>query len=180
MGLDMYLNRSTYVQNWKHMKPEERHSVIVKFNGKDHPYIDLDKITYIEEEVVYWRKANAIHKWFVDNVQDGTDDCRRAYVDIDDLKKLYYLCIQMQEYYAEHGDEGLAEYASECLPTEEGFFFGNTDYEDAEEGVNYYMDTINYTVKKLKPLLDLHDKIIKARDKGERIPFPDYEYRSSW
>ena len=27
------------------------------------------------EEVGYWRKANQIHKWFVDNVQDGVDDC---------------------------------------------------------------------------------------------------------
>lgn len=29
----------------------------------------------IIEQVGYWRKANAIHKWFVDNIQDGEDDC---------------------------------------------------------------------------------------------------------
>ena len=27
------------------------------------------------EEVGYWRKANAIHGWFVRNVQNGKDDC---------------------------------------------------------------------------------------------------------
>lgn len=29
----------------------------------------------IIEEVGYWRKANQIHNWFVENVQDGIDDC---------------------------------------------------------------------------------------------------------
>lgn len=27
------------------------------------------------EDVGYWRKANQIHNWFVQNVQDGEDDC---------------------------------------------------------------------------------------------------------
>ena len=42
-------------------------------------------------EVAYWRKANAIHKWFVDNVQKGKDDCkeyrvtRRNLLDLCDL-----------------------------------------------------------------------------------------------
>ena len=29
----------------------------------------------IIEQVGYWRKANQIHNWFVENVQDGEDDC---------------------------------------------------------------------------------------------------------
>lgn len=29
----------------------------------------------IIQNVGYWRKANQIHRWFVDNVQDGDDDC---------------------------------------------------------------------------------------------------------
>ena len=29
-----------------------------------------------DESFGYWRKANQIHKWFVDNVQGGIDDCR--------------------------------------------------------------------------------------------------------
>lgn len=27
------------------------------------------------EDVGYWRKANQIHNWFVQNVQGGEDDC---------------------------------------------------------------------------------------------------------
>ena len=31
-------------------------------------------------EVAYWRKANAIHGWFVYNIQDGVDDQNEYYV----------------------------------------------------------------------------------------------------
>ena len=59
MGLDMYL--------YRHITPKDG-SVIV--DGKK-----LNNVFQIRQEVAYWRKANAIHKWFVDNVQGGEDDC---------------------------------------------------------------------------------------------------------
>jgi len=31
MGLDMYLYKKTYVQNWEHQTPEQRHTISVKF-----------------------------------------------------------------------------------------------------------------------------------------------------
>ncbi len=30
--------------------------------------------------VAYWRKNNAVHKWFVDNLNNGEDDCQEYYV----------------------------------------------------------------------------------------------------
>ena len=45
-----------------------------------------------EHEVMYWRKANAIHKWFVDNVQGGEDDCREYPVSNDQLIELRDTC----------------------------------------------------------------------------------------
>jgi hypothetical protein len=30
MGLDMYLYKKTYVQNWEHQTPEQRHTISVK------------------------------------------------------------------------------------------------------------------------------------------------------
>ena len=36
----------------------------------------------------YWRKANAVHNWFVDNVQDGNDGCKHYWVSKEDLQKL--------------------------------------------------------------------------------------------
>ena len=77
MGLDMYLNRKKYVGGYKV-------SITKSGNGTE----DIDKVQYLIIEAGYWRKANAIHKWFVENVQDGEDDCKEYYVDENDLKKL--------------------------------------------------------------------------------------------
>ena len=51
MGLDMYLSKKTYVKNWDHMKPEEKHHVVVTKNGK-RTSIDPKRVTYIEEDVL--------------------------------------------------------------------------------------------------------------------------------
>ena len=69
MGLDMYLSRKKYIgANWEHRGITG--TIDIKQKDKSIP-IDFNKVTYIEEEVGYWRKANQIHKWFVDNCQDG-------------------------------------------------------------------------------------------------------------
>jgi hypothetical protein len=70
MGLDMYLTRKTYVKQWSHQAPEEQFEVTITKGGKPYDGIDLSNITNIEEEVGYWRKANQIHRWFVENVQN--------------------------------------------------------------------------------------------------------------
>lgn len=81
------------------------------------------------EEVGYWRKANQIHKWFVDNVQDGVDDCGTYKVTKAHLVELYNLCSQVLN------DHSLAE---SLLPSQSGFFFGSTDYDEW-----YYNDLEN-------------------------------------
>ena len=78
MGSDMYLSKRTYVGK------DERDGV--KITGV--AGIDPQKVAYIIEEAGYWRKANAIHGWFVDNVQDGMDDCKEYYVSREKLKEL--------------------------------------------------------------------------------------------
>ena len=37
----------------------------------------------------YWRKANQIHNWMVNNVQDGNDDCGLYEVSIDHILELH-------------------------------------------------------------------------------------------
>jgi hypothetical protein len=71
-------------------------------------------------EIISWRKANAIHKWFVDNVQDGVDDCGKYKVTKEHLIQLHNTCNNILV------DPNLAE---QLLPTQSGFFFGNTDYD---------------------------------------------------
>lgn len=183
MGLDMYLNRKTYVQNWSFMKPEELHTITVTKDGKPVDYIDPTRIAYIEEQVGYWRKANAIHKWFVDNCQDGVDDCRNAYVSTEQLEELLDLVTKVLDSlklapgkvsngytYDKDGRHDILEdgqvvvnheIAAKHLPTASGFFFGGTDYDE------YYIQDLEHT----KEILT---KVLEEPNKGE------FYYHSSW
>src|SRR5690606_25744978 len=80
MGLDMYLTNKRYIWN------EDRKSL--KITGLKRKKVNPKKVSYIIEEAGYWRKANAIHNWFVKNVQDGEDDCKEYWVSDDKLKEL--------------------------------------------------------------------------------------------
>ena len=107
------------------------------------------------QNVSYWRKANAIHKWFVDNVQDGRDDCRYYRpVEKEDLEALAKLCNEVLD------DHSKAE---KLLPTMPGYCFGVYDYNDI------YFDYVQETYELCKKLL-------------EETDFDNYElyYKSSW
>ena len=137
MGLDMYLNRKIYVKKWAHQKSPT--NVKVTVNKTRRPDIDTDKLAFIEEEAVYWRKANAIHKWFVDNVQDGNDDCKEYFISTEDAIDLMQTCQRVLN------DHSLAP---KLLPTESGFFFGSTDYDE------WYYKDLEDTVKGIGDVLD--------------------------
>lgn len=72
------------------------------------------------QEAVYWRKANAIHAWFVDNCQNGIDECQTVDVTPGELMTLVDIC---KKVLADH------TLADELLPSRSGFFFGSTDYD---------------------------------------------------
>ena len=162
MGLDMYLSKKTYVKRWEHQTPKEKHSVTVNKGAQPHPTIKTDRVSYVVEEIGYWRKANQIHAWFVDNVQDGVDDCKDYYVEIEKLKELLDICIEIKGLYAKNKQK-FREYATEKLPTRTGFFFGDDRYED-----NYMYD-INNTIEILQ---DVYEQ--------DADWFGDYTYQSSW
>jgi hypothetical protein len=153
MGLDMYLNRKTYVKQWSHQTPEEKFEITITKGGKPYDGIDISNVTHIEEEVGYWRKANQIHRWFVDNVQDGVDNCGEYSVGKSQLEQLLNVC---REVLNDHSK------AEDLLPAAAGFFFGNTDYDE------YYYDDLERTIVML-------DKIL-----GETNPNQDIYYSSSW
>lgn len=94
------------------------------------------------EELIYWRKANAIHRWFVINVQDYKDDCEIYPVSKEKLKELLYTCKEVLNDYTK---------AKELLPTQEGFFFGSTLYDDD------YFDDIIFTMNNLIKILNNKD-----------------------
>src|SRR5690606_34112979 len=170
-------------KNWVYMKDEEKHEVTVQKGGFARKDVDSKKICEVVEEVGYWRKANAVHSWFVTNVQKGIDNCESHYVSKDQLKELLNICTRLKnELILEDGEiengytikEGIKhsiiekgkiiknpELAEELLPVKEGFFFGATDYN------KFYYEDIVDTVDILTPLVN-----------------EEYEgsiyYRSSW
>ena len=152
MGLDMYLYKDTYIgANYEHRNVQ---GVINLTSGidNDEVHINFNRVVSIREQVAYWRKANHIHKWFVDNVQDGNDDCGTHFVSRDALVKLYRIC---REVILKPSD------AEKLLPTEDGFFFGSTDYDD------YYMSDVTYTA-------DMIDSLLAEGEDDE------FYYHASW
>lgn len=136
MGLDMYLKAERYI--WYN---EEDVGAEVKQAFPELP--EGAKIKSVEAEVGYWRKANAVHKWFVDNVQGGVDECQKSSVSREDITQLRDICQKIID------DSALA---SKLLPTQEGFFFGNTEYND------WYIEDLKETVKICDTALALPDQ----------------------
>jgi hypothetical protein len=121
------------------MKKEKLYDITIKRGGKVCKDIKKDRITEIVEEVGYWRKANAIHNWMVENVQDGNDDCGEYYVDEEDMKEL----IGIIDRVLSNDERG-----EDVLPTTSGFFFGNTDYDEGYiEDLKYTRDILKQAIK---------------------------------
>ena len=152
MGLDMYLAKKTYVKNWDHMREEEKHTITVRKAGEVVSDIDPSRISHIEEQVMYWRKSNGIHNWFVENVQKGVDDCGTYYVEGSQLEDLVSLC---------EDAIGNPDEAHEFLPSVPGFFFGSTEYDE------WYFQDLQDTVDALR-------KVLTEEGLG------DFYYHSSW
>ena len=149
----MYLYKKHYVKNWDWMADHEKHTISLKKGKKKLDHIKPDRVCSVVEEVMYWRKFNALHKWFVDNVQEGVDDCKESFVDESDLKML----LETLTYVLENKDS-----AETILPTAQGFFFGSDDIDE------YYWEEVKSTIIQLKDLLE-------EDNKGA-----SFYYRSSW
>ncbi len=139
----------------------------------------------VTDNVAYWRKANQIHKWFVDNVQGGEDDCGDYLLTKEDIEELLHTTKLVLDscklidgkvvngYRFENGKEVPmledgkvivdTNVAEELLPSTGGFFFGGTDYDQW-----YYEDLVS-TVEQL-------EKILEETDFDKEFLF----YHSSW
>jgi hypothetical protein len=141
MGLDCYLSGSRYISEYSEVDQQ-----LDKNINSDAVKRLLPKNVRIEKikvEAAYWRKANAIHNWFVQYIQDGIDDCKEYEIDKRKLKQLYDTCKEVL------ADRSSAE---DLLPSAGGFFFGTTEYDD------WYFEILEQTIEKLEPLLDDSDE----------------------
>ena len=181
MGLDMYLSKKTYVKQWSHIEPEKQFQVEVKRGGEPVTSIKPDRVSYVTEQGAYWRKFNALHNWFVENCQDGRDECQESYVDRTKLEELIVTLhevkniletspkkkVQVKNGWSNGEDTFVeievvedSEKLDDLFPTSSGFFFGGTEYDE------YYQEQVNETIELITDLL-----------KDET---GDYYYQASW
>jgi hypothetical protein len=179
MGLDMYLTGKKYVGGWVHSKDEEKMAFASIMGAVGLPDWKCTGSPHVTVEVsqIYWRKANQIHRWFVENVQEGKDDCEEYYVERADLIRLRDLCKTVLaavkpvpgkvhtgttyparksanaplpdpvEEYKQGNVISNPAVAEELLPAASGFFFGSQDYDE------YYLDDVKRTAESLDKLL---------------------------
>ena len=138
MGLDQYM-----FTNSKNLAKK-----MVEFDKKHHEWL-LDECGHSKSGLIgYWRKDNAIHKFFIDNVQNGVDDQRTSLVQWSMICELRDACVKVLET-VKYDDDGKpvsidADVAEEILPTQEGFFFGTYGYDERYiYGLEYTRDLIN-------------------------------------
>jgi len=156
MGLDMYLRAKVNVQPYAYASEAVRNPkfdnilAIVEVPEESIPsYMGLA----VDVPVGYWRKANAIHGWFIreSGKEDDGSILQFSNTQLNDLRRL---CIEVR-------DKKDEDFAMENLPPTEGFFFGSY-------GVDaFYYEDIENTIDVLTKALDINNVAY-------------YEYYASW
>lgn len=150
MGLDMYLNAKRFLSSFNEFDVAAKDAIKeLELHGTKG--LEPNEISF---QAMYWRKANHIHRWFVENVQDGEDECKPHGVSTEQLKELVDVCKQVLEN---------RKLASKLLPVQAGFFFGGQEYDE------WYFGDVEETVKGLEKILSI-----------EGVGMIEFEYQSSW
>lgn len=127
---------------------------------------DLTVSRTTDYRVGYWRKANAIHNWILENCAardkwaDPIDDCRPIEIPLEKLEELLDTCKEVLE------DHSLAK---KLLPTLDGFFFGSTEYDE------WYFRTIEATIDIIVPVIKFMKHMSEIKDYTWSII-----YQASW
>jgi hypothetical protein len=174
MGLDMYLRAKNYL--WGSAEEDvAKAKQIAEILGFD---LEVKEVTF---RGMYWRKANAIHGWFINNVAEkGVDDCQEMNLSREQLETLRSDCIKAlanpdRQYQIENNKVFylLCDYLNSLdqkitvdnyenpLEPSAGFFFGSDDLGD------YYYSQLEYTIDLITTLLEQSDQL-------------EFIYRASW
>jgi len=139
MGLDQYMYAERYYSQYTcdtNKKREDFEKIVETVGAVD--YLDpMWSSAIVRVKVAQWRKANQVHGWFVNNCQNGEDDCRDSYVDMEKLQELKNLCEQVL---------ASPSNANDILPVTAGFFFGSNEYDE------YYFEELKNTIKIIEKL----------------------------
>jgi hypothetical protein len=153
MGLDMYITGKRFLRSYPKDGPDR---LIAKQIAVMFPNIGDAKMNEVSAKFACWRKANAIHNWFVENVQNGEDECEEYYLEKEMLEKLLATVNEVLE------DNSKAE---ALLPTTSGFFFGDTSYGEL------YLEGLRYTKEKIGFIVDNWENLSEEWD---------FYYQASW
>ena len=92
--------------------------------------------SFVSGEDMYYRKVNFLYAYFADRLEK-----EQCIVTLDDCKKI----IKYAETILETRDTNIAE---KLLPTQSGFFFGSTEYDD------YYFEDVRDVLEKFSEYID--------------------------
>jgi hypothetical protein len=182
MGLDMYLSKKSYVKQWEHRKPEDQFNVSVKKGGVTYPNIKPERISYVTEELMYWRKANQIHGWFCTNGEEEINEVkyRLTKTDLDVLLETCKSVLEVinkskkrtiqvaggwkdgEEYMVDKEVYDNEDVIKDLLPPTEGFFYGAYEIDE------WYKQNIEET-------LEFLEKELPNCEEDD-----EFEYYASW
>lgn len=171
MGLDQFLYKSSYVQNWDFHTDEEKHTVVVSKGGSPRLDIKPERVNRIIEKVGQWRKFNALHNWFVQVCGEGVDECQEIGVSSEKMNQLLETLKKVQEILSGYDgmpNEEMKEKVIDLFPPVSGFFFGSTDIDD------WFVQDVNETIVLLEELIK------EDKENTEKGLFLDYYYQASW
>jgi hypothetical protein len=170
MGLDQYLYAEISLPDYERLRPEcktprtriqgDLRIKIIQGLGLDKllatnnglmGVFELPALIKVRTQVAYWRKCNQIHAFFTR--EEELENCAEMSIDRDELEELQKRIAQVK------ADHSLAE---ELLPSQSGFFFGSTDYDEG------YFKDLERTEEVLKRLLAHEDEDIS------------YTYTANW
>ena len=191
----MYLYAERYVSKDGFFNPDD--PAIYKFIAKTIGSDTLPNTEYggmsVRQCVGYWRKANAIHGWFVRELANGEDNCQDIYVSKEALVRLRDNCVnelanrinakpnESNSHVIKVDDDNSTDIFNKIIAEikqESGNTNTNTLTDDplaptagfffgSTEKDEWYYEQLEYTVELINSLLAQGDKY-------------DYYYRASW
>lgn len=163
MGLDMYFyaRKTTYKSFSKWDNPDRANEVnypedLKIFSDYIHDRNFKSVQTETRYQIGYFRKFNALHSYIVKTFANGIDNCQDIILYKEDVEQIKKVLDDVLEANTE-------EKAKELLPTQSGFFFGGTDYDE------FYFEDVKDAADLMQSFLDNFD-------------FENYQliYEASW
>lgn len=151
---DKYVSRKDYnkkVGEYDYAENEAFQTIVNALNANELVDDEWSGMT-VSLPIGYWRKANAIHGWIVNNCAEGVDECQRIHIGRDKAEELVSLCK------AVIADPSLA---NDLMPPSAGFFFGSYEIDE------WYLSDLKRTV-------DIFEKALKSQD------IDGVTYQASW